>query len=106
MTYALLSLGFLVIAVVVLVGALARAADRRAVIVRWRTPVFIAAVALVILTVVFDNLMIAAGLMRYAGPDVSGPAIGLMPMLDLAYPLAAVILLPALWLLFRRKEDG
>ncbi len=60
---------------------------------------------LVALTIAFDNLMIAAGLMRYASPDVSGPAIGLMPALDLAYPLAAVILLPALWLLFRRKGD-
>jgi len=106
MTYGMLSLGFLAIAIVVLLAALARAGDRRALIARWRVPVAIAALALLILTVVFDNLMIAAGLMRYAGPDVSGPAIGLMPALDLAYPLAAVILLPALWLLFRRRGDG
>lgn len=104
MTYGLLSLGFLAIALMVLIGALAQAGDRRAIIVRWRVPVFVAAVVLLILTVVFDNLMIAAGLMRYAGQEVSGPAIGLMPALDLAYPLAAVILLPAVWLLFRRKD--
>ncbi len=61
---------------------------------------------LVVLTIVFDNLMVAVGLMRYASPDVSGPAIGLMPAWDLAYPVAAVILLPALWLLFRRRGDG
>ncbi|NEN06054.1 lycopene cyclase domain-containing protein [Diaminobutyricibacter tongyongensis] len=106
MTYGLLAAGFLAIAVVTLLGALTRAVDRRELIRRWRAPAAIAAFVLIALTVVFDNLMIAAGLMRYASPEVSGPAIGLMPALDLAYPVAAVILLPALWLLFRRKGDG
>jgi lycopene cyclase domain-containing protein len=106
MTYALLAAGFLTIAVLLLIASLLRARDRRELIRRWRVPVVISAIVLVVLTIVFDNVMIAAGLMRYAGQDVSGPAIGLMPALDLAYPLAAVILLPALWLLFRRRGDG
>ncbi|WP_345761092.1 lycopene cyclase domain-containing protein [Diaminobutyricibacter sp. McL0608] len=106
MTYALLAAGFLVIALIVLAGALVRAGDRRALVRRWRAPVAIAGALLIILTIVFDNLMIAAGLMRYAGPDISGPTIGLMPAWDLAYPVAAVILLPALWVLFRGRGDG
>ncbi len=106
MTYGLLAAGFLTIAVVVFVAAVVSARDRRALVARWSAPVAIAAVVLVVLTIAFDNLMIAAGLMRYASPDVSGPAIGLMPALDLAYPVAAVILLPSLWLLFRRRGDG
>jgi lycopene cyclase domain-containing protein len=106
MTSALLAAGFLVTALAVLACALIAARDRRTLIGRWRTPVAIAGVVLVVLTVVFDTLMIAAGLMRYASPAVSGPTIGLMPVWDLAYPVAAVILLPALWVLFRRRGDG
>ncbi len=106
MTYGLLAAGFLAIAVVVVLAAVIRSGDRGALIGRWSAPVAIAAAVLVVLTVVFDNLMISAGLMRYASPDVSGPEVGLMPAWDLAYPLAAVILLPTLWMLFRRKGDG
>jgi lycopene cyclase domain-containing protein len=105
-TYAVLASGFLAIALVVLVGALAAARDRRVLVRRWAAPTAIAAVVLIALTIVFDNLMIAAGLMRYAGRAVSGPTIGRMPAWDLAYPVAGVILLPALWLLFRRRRDG
>ena len=93
-------------AALVFLAAIIRAPDRRGVFARWSAPVAIAAGILIGLTIVFDNLMIAAGLMRYARPAVSGPTIGLMPALDLAYPLAAVILLPALWLLFRNRAEG
>jgi lycopene cyclase domain-containing protein len=105
-TYGLVAAGFLAAAVVILLAAIIRAADRRQLLLRWGAPVAIAAGVLFVLTIVFDNLMIAAGLMRYARPAVSGPTIGLMPALDLAYPLAAVILLPALWLLFRHRVEG
>ena len=106
MTYGLLAVGFVSIAVLVVLAAIVGAPDRREVLTRWSAPGAIATGALVVLTICFDNLMIAAGLMRYASPAVSGPPIGLMPALDLAYPLAAVILLPALWLLFRKRADG
>jgi len=65
----------------------------------------IAAAALVTLTAVFDNIMIAAGLFSYAGIHVSGVRIGTAPIEDFAYPLAAVILLPALWAGLRRRDD-
>ncbi|MFD5226788.1 lycopene cyclase domain-containing protein [Microbacterium sp. NPDC058342] len=90
MTYLLLCAGFLLLAVIAATvlrrpggpssGALA-----------------IAAAALILLTAVFDNLMIAAGLFSYADSHVSGLRIGAAPIEDFAYPLAAVILLPALW---------
>lgn len=57
------------------------------------------AVVLVVLTAIFDSLMIAAGLMEYTAAHLIGWVIGLAPIEDFAYPIAAVILLPSLWLL-------
>jgi lycopene cyclase domain-containing protein len=63
-----------------------------------------AGVALLVLTAVFDNAMIAAGLFSYAPEKLSGLALGLAPLEDFAYPLAAAILLPALWTRLARAE--
>ncbi|MBD2766131.1 lycopene cyclase domain-containing protein [Kocuria sp. cx-455] len=56
-------------------------------------------VLLFVLTAVFDNLMIAVGIMTYTDQNISGVQVGLAPLEDFAYPLAGVLLLPALWLL-------
>ncbi|WP_193596528.1 lycopene cyclase domain-containing protein [Microbacterium sp. YJN-G] len=64
----------------------------------------ITAAVLAVLTAVFDNLMIAAGLFAYADEHISGLRIGLAPVEDFAYPLAAVILLPALWARLRPSD--
>ncbi|MCU1431998.1 MAG: prenyltransferase, partial [Actinotalea sp.] len=55
-----------------------------------------------LMTAVFDNLMIAAGLFEYGESKLAGLSIGLAPVEDLAYPLAGVLLLPALWHLLGR----
>ena len=53
-----------------------------------------AAVLLVVLTAVFDNVMIASGIMTYTELE------------DFAYPVAGVLLLPALWLLLGWEREG
>jgi len=98
LTYLLLCIGFLLLALVAALllrrpggpsmGALA-----------------LAAVVLVVLTAVFDNVMIAAGLFAYSDAHVSGLRIGAAPVEDFTYPLAAVILLPGLWNRVRRHDD-
>ena len=65
-----------------------------------------AAVLLVVLTAVFDNVMIASGIMTYTEQNISGVRIGLAPLEDFAYPVAGVLLLPALWLLLGREREG
>ncbi|MCU1432030.1 MAG: lycopene cyclase protein, partial [Actinotalea sp.] len=45
-------------------------------------------VVLALMTAVFDNLMIAAGLFEYGESKLAGLSIGLAPVEDLAYPLA------------------
>ncbi|MFD6138070.1 lycopene cyclase domain-containing protein [Promicromonospora sp. NPDC060271] len=105
MTYLLLALGFLALATVVALVARhsARRSGRPA--AGWRA-LALAACALLLLTAVFDNLMIASGLFTYADAHISGARIGLAPVEDFSYPLAAIILLPALWSLFGGRYGG
>jgi lycopene cyclase domain-containing protein len=102
MTYVALSAVFVGIAIVVWVAAAVTDAGFAR---RWWLPSVLAAVVLVVLTAVFDNLMIVVGLMTYSPDHISGVSIGAAPLEDFAYPIAAVILLPALWSLFSRRSS-
>ncbi|HYI33609.1 MAG TPA: lycopene cyclase domain-containing protein [Glaciibacter sp.] len=57
-----------------------------------------------LLTAVFDNLMIAAGLFWYEEDRLLRAYVGLVPVEDFAYPIAAAILLPSLWILIGRRS--
>lgn len=52
---------------------------------------------ILILTLVFDNLLIALGMFSYAPDKILGLHIGLAPVEDFMYPLLAVLLIPTLW---------
>ncbi|UKA74561.1 lycopene cyclase domain-containing protein [Arthrobacter sp. FW306-07-I] len=65
-----------------------------------------AAAVVLVLTAVFDNLMIAFGLFTYAPGMISGAKVGLAPLEDFAYPVAAVLLLPGLWILLDRTSKA
>ena len=103
MTYPLIVVPFVVITVVLvlLTARLPRFALRM-------TASALAAGILVLLTAVFDNLMIAAGLFTYPESLISGVRIGLAPIEDFAYPLCAAFLVPAVFTLLtprpRRAE--
>ncbi|WP_456284504.1 lycopene cyclase domain-containing protein [Microbacterium sp. JZ101] len=98
MTYVVLCAAFLAVAVAAAVALSARRRPRL-------SAVALAAAALVVLTAVFDSVMIAVGLFAYDDERISGLRIGLAPLEDFAYPLAAAILLPALWVALRRRRD-
>ena len=103
MTYWALNAVFLIPAAAVLILALLRRTvpgpGRKGVL----AALGITAVVLLILTAVFDNVMIAAGLFGYNPERISGAFIGSAPLEDFAYTLAAVMLLPALWMLLGRR---
>ncbi|MCG2624853.1 lycopene cyclase domain-containing protein [Arthrobacter sp. I2-34] len=107
MTYWLLNLGFLAVAAAVALAAGAvqrrRTGEAAAAGRRWRAAGLAFAV-LCVLTALFDNLMIAAGLFGYSQGHISGWRIGLAPLEDFSYILAAAILLPALWTLLPVKD--
>jgi lycopene cyclase domain-containing protein len=54
---------------------------------------------LLLMTAIFDNVMIGVGLVGYNDTLISGVFVGIAPLEDFAYAIAAVVLLPALWTL-------
>ena len=58
------------------------------------------------LTAVFDNVMIHAGLFWYDSATTSGLRLGVAPVEDFSYAIAASLALPGLWLLLERKPAG
>ena len=65
-------------------------------LVRWRTLCF-TAVALVIMTAIFDNFIVASGIVAYNPDTLSGAFIGFAPIEDFAYTLVAAVLIPLTW---------
>jgi lycopene cyclase domain-containing protein len=73
---------------------------------RW-TSILLGGGILLIVTAVFDNVMIGIGLVGYDRALISGLFIGRAPIEDFAYSVAAIVLLPSLWsLLGRRRENS
>ena len=100
MSYAGLAVPFLAVAVTLLVvGAAVRRPART-----WWLATGATLVALLVLTVAFDNLMIAVDLFRYDADQISGVTVGLAPVEDLAWPVAVALGLPGLWLLLEGDE--
>ncbi|WJZ01968.1 lycopene cyclase domain-containing protein [Corynebacterium freiburgense] len=91
MTYLLISTPFLCI-------ALAIAWWRRHTSPRqWMVTGVVMAVLLV-LTAIFDNLMILAELVGYGEEQHLGLQLGLVPVEDFFYVIFAALVIPALWL--------
>jgi len=80
----------------VAVVAIVALATRRA--PRWASIGLVLGIVLV-MTAVFDNVMIGVGLVGYSEARISGVFIGIAPLEDFAYAIAAVVLLPSLWAL-------
>ena len=100
MTFSLINAVFVALAAAVLALARRRRGRPRA------APLLAAVAVLVVLTAVFDNVMIAADLFAYGSDRRLGVLIGRAPVEDFAYPLGGVLLLPALWHLLRPGQEG
>ncbi|PJI94185.1 lycopene cyclase domain-containing protein [Luteimicrobium subarcticum] len=103
MTYLPLALAGIGVAAVVFAVAVPRWRSR-GVLRDVTVAVTVTALALMVLTVVFDSLMIGAGLFRYRDGSLVGVTLWRAPVEDLSYPLAAALLLPAVWELARRED--
>ncbi|WP_413544223.1 lycopene cyclase domain-containing protein [Citricoccus nitrophenolicus] len=91
MSYLALAGWFLIIPVVLA----AYATWRRRLDGRWWAATALTITVLLVLTVVFDNVMIAADLFHYEEELLVGWRIGLAPVEDLLWPVAAGLLLPS-----------
>ncbi|MEC5150049.1 lycopene cyclase domain-containing protein [Cryobacterium sp. GrIS_2_6] len=104
MTYLLLDLVFVVAAALAAVVAGLRRRPSRSRV----AAIACALLAVLVLSAIFDNLMIGVGLVAYDPAHTSGLRLGLAPVEDFAYPVATALLLPALWTLLpgRRAPAG
>ncbi len=88
-----LTMSIPVVAAAALAAWRLRGVERR----RWLLGTGGALVVLLVLTAVFDNLMIAAGLVSYDDDLTSGIRLGLAPIEDFSYAVAAAVFVPAVW---------
>jgi lycopene cyclase domain-containing protein len=60
---------------------------------------------LLVMTAVFDNIMIGVGLVGYDESRISGAFVGIAPLEDFAYAVAALVLLPSVWTLLGSRRE-
>jgi lycopene cyclase domain-containing protein len=102
-TYLLVNSPFLLVAFLLIVTALLKTRGARR-----RTAAIATAVTLAVvcaLTAVFDNLIVLAGIVAYDPSKTSGVMVGVAPVEDFAYAVAAALALPALWLLLPERRS-
>jgi lycopene cyclase domain-containing protein len=98
-TYWALNAIFLgVVAVVAIVAIVLRRPPR------WAS-ILLAGLILLVMTAIFDNVMVGVGLVGYDHGLISGVFIGVAPLEDFAYAIAAVVLLPSVWMLLGNRRD-
>ncbi|WP_243064517.1 lycopene cyclase domain-containing protein [Humibacter sp. RRB41] len=114
MTYLTLCIAFLAVSLLIAAWALTRAgrlrstadhiaapgerrAERARLLRRWLPVAAVGFLSVAVLTAVFDSLLIVTDIIRYDSTLISGIRIGLAPIEDFSYPLAAAMLVPSLW---------
>ena len=65
----------------------------------------LATAVLLVMTAVFDNVMIGVGLVGYDESRISGAFVGIAPLEDFAYAVVALVLLPSVWTLLGSKSE-
>ena len=60
---------------------------------------------MLIITAVFDNLIVIAGIVDYDPSKISGLMIGAVPIEDFAYTIAAVLIVPSVWSAMARRKQ-
>lgn len=93
--YLLLSLAVLVPVCALALVVLAR---RRALV-----PALAGLAVLAALTAVFDNVIVGTGIVAYDETRILGVRLGVAPVEDFSYAIAAALALPALWLALGRR---
>jgi lycopene cyclase domain-containing protein len=102
-TYWILNAGFLAVVAIVAAFAGVRARRGRGGAARPVAATALTLAAVLLLTAVFDNVLVSVGIVDYGARGTSGVAIGVAPVEDFAYAVAAAIGLPSLWVLLGRE---
>jgi lycopene cyclase domain-containing protein len=60
--------------------------------------------ATMVLTAIFDSVIVGTGIVAYDTSKILGLMIGLAPVEDFAYTIAAALLIPAVWILLGKRK--
>jgi lycopene cyclase domain-containing protein len=88
MTYLILNVGFTLAALLASLWVLTKSQRRVA---------LIALAPLLLATALFDNLIVGFGIVAYDSSKICGIFVGVVPIEDFCYSLAAVWLVPSIW---------
>jgi lycopene cyclase domain-containing protein len=66
-------------------------------------PLVAASAVMLLITAIFDNVIIATGIVAYDEAKISGIKIGVAPIEDFAYTVVALLVVPTLFSFFRVK---
>jgi lycopene cyclase domain-containing protein len=61
--------------------------------------------ATMVLTAIFDSVIVGTGIVAYDSKKILGVMIGLAPVEDFAYTIAAALLIPAVWILLGKRKN-
>lgn len=64
---------------------------------KWNRAVTVTAVILLLITIVFDSLIIIAGIVAYESSNISGIMIWAAPIEDLIYAFMIAVIIPCVW---------
>lgn len=64
-------------------------------------PLVAASAVMLLITAIFDNVIIATGIVAYDEAKISGIKIGVAPIEDFAYTVVALLVVPNLFNFFR-----
>ena len=64
-------------------------------------PLLAASAVMLLITAIFDNVIIATGIVAYDEAKISGIKIGVAPIEDFAYTVVALLVVPTLFNFFR-----
>lgn len=62
--------------------------------------------SLLILTLIFDNVILWAGFVEYDTSKLLGLYLGLAPIEDFFYAILAAVIIPVLWVALDKKRRG
>jgi len=93
---------YLILNLVVMTMTLGALTLKRALL--WSRATAVTLGVLVIMTTIFDSLIISADIVRYSEPLILGLHIGLAPVEDFFYTLLAVILVPSVWHITKKGQ--
>ena len=57
----------------------------------------IVALPMLVLTAIFDNFIVATGIVAYDSSKLVGVMVGVVPIEDFAYTVVAILLVPTIW---------